>query len=116
MYSDQPQLLVTAPSPTAARSGGSEGGLKPVTVCDLAWEHGMLVTGHSKGEVCVRVCVCVCVCVSWSFVDPGGRPPVCVCARACACMCMCVCVSHKQALSLPVYSPAGPLSRPTIRT
>ena len=51
MFGEQPQLLLTAPSAVAARPPGGGPGLRSVTVLELLWEHGVLVTGHAKGEV-----------------------------------------------------------------
>lgn len=54
VFGEQPRLLLTAPSGLSSR--GHPGGgpwLKSVTVLELLWEHGVLVTGHAKGEVSV---------------------------------------------------------------
>ncbi|GAX80417.1 hypothetical protein CEUSTIGMA_g7856.t1 [Chlamydomonas eustigma] len=77
MYGEQPQLLLSAPSDAAARPGGLGPNLKSVTVLELRWEHGVLVTGHSKGEVrlytfSIRSNRGSCVCVSEIGTHPAS--------------------------------------------
>jgi len=78
VFGEQPQLLFSTPhlplpptTPDAKRPSSPPPTTSfAVTALDLAWQHGLLLTGHANGEVRafmrlqLFVYVCVCVCLS----------------------------------------------------
>jgi hypothetical protein len=113
VFSEQPQFLFATPplpSPPASNPFSNPSVPPPpspssttaVTALELAWQHGLLLTGHMNGEVSKFACVCVCVCASLLHRN-GDRAGIAVAARSAAdkaherrgkyvCVCLCVCV------------------------
>lgn len=50
-FSSQPQLLAVAPTPSTQAATLPGPGLRAVSALQVVPEHGMLVVGHSRGEV-----------------------------------------------------------------
>lgn len=51
LASVQPRLLAIAPSHACASTKLTGQSLRTCTAIDLVWQHGMLLTGHTRGEV-----------------------------------------------------------------